>query len=316
MSVAAGMLRSMWDLSNRELATGILLLAGLALILILPSWRRSIGPSLADLVRTLLARQLLLLFALYAIYTAALVLLAAKVGAWDTTLLKDTIFIWLFFGFPLLMNAHEMRSGERFLRASTSKILGVGAFLAFYVGLEPLPVWAELLLQPFAALLAGIAAVGHHNDDPDHQRVARFLDGLLGLLGLALIAHTTWQAVHTWDGKRLAEVGTIFGLGIWLGFALVPFMYVVAYFMRIEQIWVVLPFFNDRQPPPRRVLLALVVGLRMRVYHASRFDGPWRRQLSQTTTLRAALTVLRKFRRQGSVTETGTDREVQVRSTK
>lgn len=284
----------MLDLTNREMATGILVTLFLGIFLVVPSLRRSTGPSFKAVIRAFFAWRLQLSLFVYVLYASVIVWLAHRVGFWDPGLLKDTIFVVVFAGVPLLFSAHKVADEATFLRSVGARLLGISAFIAFYVSLGSLPLWAELILQPVAATFAAVSAVAHHK--AEHRPVEKLANGVLGLIGVGLLLYTTVLAFTTWDKHDLEESLRSFVLAVWLTAALVPFVYPFAFATQVGAILAMLPFFNERRKPPRRVRLAVVLGLQFRTAFAVSFDGPWRRRVAVSESYREARQVMADFR--------------------
>lgn len=248
-----------------------------------------------DVLRSFFVWKIQLALGLYFLYAAILVAAAWWLGAWDGSLLKDTLIIVLFAGLPLFFSATKVRQGTKLLRDVVRDVLGVSAVIVFYISLGSLPLWGELLLQPFILLLVLLATAAHHN--PEHRQVEWVASGLLGLIGLGLLVYTTRLIVSTWDADRLSEAVASFVLSVWLPLALIPFVYLFAFLMRVETILTMLQLVNDDRQPPLRVRLAVVWGLHLSTRLAAEFSGQWRGRLARSPGFRAALKSMRDFRR-------------------
>lgn len=132
--------------SNRELATAILAAVFVATILLIPRTRRQVLPSLVAILKVLANIKILGLFAAYFAYAALLVVAAWILGAWEISLLKDTLIVVVFVGLPLLFNANEIRNGLHLVTKVIKETIGVAALIVFYVSLVSLPLWAELIM--------------------------------------------------------------------------------------------------------------------------------------------------------------------------
>lgn len=285
----------MLELTNRETASVILILAFVGVFALVPKLRRQVGSSVIDALKSFFVWRIQLSLALYFLYGFAVVHLAWQFGAWQLSLLQDTLIVVTITSLPLLFSAHQIRDGTKFLRKVARKTVGVAALVAFYVNLGSLPLWGELLLQPLVIFLSLLAVVAHQR--PEHRPVETFADGLLAIIGLSLVAYTTRLVFSTWDGRTVAEaLGTLW-LCIWLPLALIPFIYLFAFIIHCESILTMLPFVNEQRQPPLRVRLAGIWGLHLRTRLASDLTGHWRRNLTQSNNWREALGTMREFRR-------------------
>lgn len=284
----------MADLTNRELATLILVAALASACVLIPSWRRRLGPNFVSVLRALFAWKIVVLTLLFAGYTIAVVLLLRSVHLWSSSLLKDTILIWMFAGFPALMRAYKIADGRQFVAQMLRTTVGVSALVSFYVNVESLPLWAELLLQPVLALVAMLAA--YAETQREHAPVGLLMNSILAIAGLVLVAYVTGVILTEWSLSDARDGLWALGLAVWLPLAFIPFAYASGYCMRVGQILSSLPRFVDSRsiPPTRR--LALASGLRGSARLAAQFTGLWRPQFAQAESLGASREVLREFR--------------------
>ncbi|RFA17663.1 hypothetical protein [Subtercola boreus] len=283
------------DLTNRELASLLLLVGFFAVMLIRPKTRSTILPSFRQVIRALLVWKVLVVFAVYFGYTAGVVALGAHAGIWSFDLLKDTVITTLFVGLPLVLNAGKTSSGSSLVRKVLIETLGVSAFLAFYFNLASLPLWGELLLQPLLLLLSFSSLVSKR--DPKTRLVGKICDALLAILGFGLLAFTTVKVVTTWSALDLSEIWLSFALSVWLPVGLLPLIYILAILMSAETVLVLLPWHNNKVAPPLRVRFAFVFGTRLSAFYASHFAGQWLGRLAKQTTFREGLRVVADYRR-------------------
>ena len=283
------------ELSNRELATVILVALFFVVVLLTPSARRQVLPSIAAVLKVLVNAKILGLFVLYFAYAAAIVVAARTLGVWDLSLLKDTLIVVIFVGMPLLLNASEVRNGRLFLTKVIKETIGVAALIAFYLGLASLPLWGELIVQPILTLfvLTGFVA----SRKASTRQVATFCNVLSALIVVFLLAFTSVHMARQWSTYDFRHEGISLAMSIWLPLFLIPFVYVCAFVFQSETILVVLPFFNDKKPVPARVRLALVAGLHLRTRYSSAFVGSWRAQIAEAHTYKAARQVMGAFRK-------------------
>lgn len=283
------------DLSNRELATVILVAVFFAIILLTPSARHQVLPSIAAVLKALINAKILGLFVLYFAYAAAIVVAARTLGVWDLSLLKDTLIVVIFVGLPLLLNANEVRNGRVFVTKVIKETVGVAALIAFYLGLASLPLWGELIVQPLLILFVLTGAYASRKVST--AQVATFCNVLSGLIVVFLLGFTSVHLARQWSTYDFRHEGISVAMSIWLPVFLIPFIYVCAFVFQSETSLVVLPFFNDKQPVPTRVRLALVAGLHLRTRYSSAFVGSWRAQIADAHTYKAARQVMGAFRK-------------------
>lgn len=285
----------MLDFSNREIATAIWIGLIVAVLLVVPEFRRHMWPSIKGLFEAIANWKILVPVGVYFAYIIGVFYGIWRAGLWHLGLLTETLIIAVFAGLPIFFSAHQVVEGKRLLRDVLVRTLGLSAFVVFYVGLEPLPLWGELALQPVLLLLAILLVVAEHN--PEHRPVAKLINGVLGLVGLGLIIYTTKTIISQWalrDGVRALE-GLALAVGLLL--ALVPLVYVFAFIMHVENILTQLSVLNGRKKPKLVVRLACLLGLHFGVKYAADFNGNWRADLAQAGGLRESHKIMKDFRR-------------------
>lgn len=280
-------------LNSREIASLILIGAGIVLILAIPHVRRPVLSSAADIVRLAISPALLRVFGLFLMWCAGWIYLAWRTGLWNTGLLKDSILIVLTVGFPVLFTVMNAKSGGAILRTITRETVALSALLAFYVNLEPFSIPFELALQCTLLVLvvvsAGAAAV------PNGKPLAGCASVLLAIAGIGFVAWTTTQLVLTANERDWSATTMELAQSVWLPLSMFGYFYGLAFFAYVEKA-------NTRmrrifQPPARkRVMVAVVLGLHFRVRWAAAFTGPFQNRVGRSATFREALTAMRAFR--------------------
>jgi hypothetical protein len=281
-------------LSNREIAS-LFWLAALAVGAVVWVIRsRDVRTSVGAVVRAFLAWKIQFVLAVYFAYATAVVSVAATLGLWHFGLLKDTLIIVITLGLPLVFSAPEVKSGAGLTKRLLLEVAGLSALLVFYLNLQSLALWAELLVQPLVAFILMLAAVA--NLKSDTRRLTGPLQLTAGIIGLLLLVNTTVQLVQGWrslDSKATIET---FVLGIALPILLLPLIYVIAFSTRLETILTLLPFHNSKNRPPLRVRFAVVLGLHFSARYAARLNGRWLSEVARATSFRQARGFMRDYR--------------------
>lgn len=281
-------------LTNRELASLILLGAFIVIVLAVPKMRRAVGPPALNALKiAVTSGSLLTVWGLFLLWCAGWVTLVALVGAWNVGLLKDTLLIVFTLGFPLLFRAVNAKSGTAIMRQIVGETVAVSALLLFYLNLEPLPLWAELIVQPVVTLLVLLQfAAGRSSDG---KRLQGCLGVLITVAGLGLIVWTTVQFIvnagtRDWGGTLLE-----LALSLWLPVVMFPFFYVASFYAAAQKITCRLRRIY-KLPALRRVTLAVVLGLHFRLKWARAFLPPYEKPILRAKTFREAVGLMRDFR--------------------
>lgn len=278
-------------LTNREVVTLILFGSLLVICLVKSDIRKSLG----GIVNAFLQCKIVTVVLIFLAYAVLLVWLAAQIGLWDFRLLKDTILITAVIGFPMMFGAAQVKDGAYLVRKVTLATIGASAIVAFYLNLVSFNLLGEFLLQIIVTFAALVSVVAKHQGNASLV-VRRFMDGVLVVIGLLLSTVTTVNLLRNWQDMDLETTGLTFAMSIWLPLTLLPFIYVLSFYIASESVFTMLPFFNGRKKPNWKVRLAVFIGFHASVRHASNFTGQWRADVASLTSYRATREVMRRYR--------------------
>jgi hypothetical protein len=279
-------------LNNRELASLILLGIIVIICVTVPGVRRSLASGVARVARALFVWPILVIFAGFLTWVSGWIALAAWAHLWEFGLLKDTMIIVVTLGFPLLFQTVTAKSGTEIFHKIRSETLSISAFLLFYVNLEPLPLWGELVLQPLAVFVQLLAITAGQRSE--HRAVQRLASVTLVLIGTAMLAWSTGQIATNAGSYDLLLLAKTLGLSVWLPMVMFPYFYGVAFYATTESILRRVQRLGG-EAQPFRVRLAVFLGLRFSVKRASSFNGRYD-NVARAATLVAARQGMRDFR--------------------
>lgn len=269
-------------LNDRELATAILLGAGL----IAASFNGGIRSSLLSVVRVAFVWKLSIIWIMYAGLLAASTYGLQRVGLGYGDSTKDAVVWGLIAGLPILVKFNVVGREPRLLRETLVGVVGATALVEFFINVYVFPLWAELLLQPFLAVLVMTSIVA--GNDEKTMPVKKLIDGVSAVLGFTLlfvVARHLVQHHEVIDGRSAL---LSFGQPIVLSVMVVAMTYVVALVSSYELAFMRIGW---RQPAGRgqvRARLALLVTLHVRLQHVHHFTGSLPRRLADATSWRAA----------------------------
>lgn len=277
--------------NNRQLAVMIWLLVLVASALLYPRTRRS----LADVVRAGAKAVILIPVIGMTAWTAGLVYLGRSLHVWSADLTTDTIFWFFSAGMVLFWNFGHVTTQRKYVRETAMAVFEVTLVVDVIAELFVLPLAWELLLQPVFALLAMLSVVAAQR--PEHRQVKSFADGLMGVLGLGILAYVGFHVVDDWGSIDALGAGRELVLPIWLTVGALPYIYVVGLFAGYQMAFVRIDFRSKRTWSIRfRSKLALLLCLRFRAEELGRFNGSWQLQIAEATSFRDAREVVRRFR--------------------
>lgn len=278
-------------LNNRELASVILIAVLIVLSLAIPKWRNTVVPALRTVAGSFFQGAILRILGLFVVWVGLWVWLAWLLGAWQSELLKDTIIILFGVGFPLLFSSIRAKSGVEIIAHIRRETLTLSTLFLFYLNLESLPLWGELIAQPAIVLLSVMTAFAQR-DEKGRRVVGCFSIPLL-LIGIALIAWTTVHTLNNWDKLDWPELLAQLALSVWLPFAMFPYLYAVAFYAATEVILKRLLWTNKGMP--LRARLGVLVGLHGSVRWAKELTGRYH-HVARAKSFRGALSEMRDFR--------------------
>ncbi len=277
-------------LTNRELATAIWIAVAVVAVIAVPKMRRSVARPMRQLLTAATNLKVLGVFVILSLWCVPFIWLAARFGVWDLSLLKDSIILVVVVGIPLLFKSVGQESGARILRDVVWDTFRPAAILIFYLNLESLPLWAELIAIPlftFLALLNRIAGA-----KPELKRTQGCIGIVLGLLGVGLIVWTVILTVQQFGQTDWTAVLLGFALSIWLPFVMLPYFCAASFYAASELDMTMLRFKNNT---PKRVQLAAFLGLHFSLKWAAAFRGK-EHPVGRLKTFRDARQAMRDFR--------------------
>ena len=228
--------------NNREVATIIWLF----LLFLWVLSRAEIRSSLPGVVKALLGRQMVLAISSMLAYVAVMVLVFSKLGFWDQSAIKDTVFWVLGGAVVMFFNVNKAAGDEHYFRKVVSDNLKLVLVLEFLVNVYTFGLLAELVIVPLIALLLMLKTfVGLK---AEYKKVDTFLGYVLGIIGLSLLAFAVYQAIV--NLQVFANLRTLrdFLLPPVLSIAFLPFIYGLALYMTYDGLFRRMDFFNGNDP--------------------------------------------------------------------
>lgn len=210
-------------LNSREKAS---ILWGLALLVYVVPKTDGLGRNVFGILRTLFGWKLSLLWGLSALYTAALVLVAQKIGLWHTTAIKETVYWYFGTGAILAGRAVATRHFDREFVARTARTaLRFTIIVEFLLSLYVLPFVLELFFIPilFAFLTMQVMA----DSVPNSTQVKNISDWVLTVIGFILMLYVVVSALIDVNGLLTRDHGEHLLLAPAFTLAFVPFLFLV-----------------------------------------------------------------------------------------
>lgn len=224
-------------LTNREIA----ILIWLTILLVAILSQKNVRSSVFDLLKALFA--IFPSIATMLLYVFLIVLVLYFDGFWDVTLLKDTI-LWVIGGaFIMLYNSSKVMADERYLKHILLQNLTMFIIVEYIISQYVFALWFELLLIPVLTILGALQAVA--GADEKNIVVKRFLDGLLGVIGILLILHAVYGVVLDIKGFATSDTLRSIMLAPILSLTFLPFFYGFVLWMKYGMVFVRCKVFTD-----------------------------------------------------------------------
>jgi hypothetical protein len=276
--------------NNRQWAAFVWLLVLGAFVLA----RRDFRHMVTDLVRQFCALKIMVPVLLFTGYCAGVIAAGTALGGWTPERTTDTV-MWFGGALALLFRATDITKERQFIRHSLVEPMRAAALLVFFIGLFPLPLWAELLLLPIVALAVALSVVA--SGQKEHAAAKRLADSVLTAGGLALIGWAIYRAIEAWGTVGSTDTVRALLLPMWAIAAVVPVVYLFGVVMYYEQ--VALRIGHAGSPPrrTRQALAGVASVLKLRVREIATFDTFWAARVSEAGSFEAARAVASRYRR-------------------
>ncbi len=271
-------------LNDREWATLIWLLAGLAFVL----WKPDIRGRLRGVIVAFAAPRLLPSMLLYVGWIIGVVWLAARLGIWRADQVKDTI-LWTIPGFGLVLATTEAPREIQFFRRRFWETVGVTAMLSLYLDLGTLDMWLEVVLQGVLALAAAVGVYAAYTKQKPVERLAYLLVGVILLLLLVPPTLALFSDLAAIDATKLVRD---VALPVWLTLSALPLVFVLSLWLTYAEAFRLMRAASTNGRVPWRAKVALLVSFHFRIGAVHGFARDWPRMLLRIKGFRHALRVV------------------------
>lgn len=247
--------------NNREIATGIWLIV----VIFFGMMNKPIRNSFRQVLESFLRVKIVISILLMVLYVGLGVLLLYRLHLWDTSLLKDSIYWFLFSGFVLVMNLMSGSDYTVFFRKTIIGCFKVIVFIQFLLNFYTLPLFVELLLVP--VLLFLVAASEYTGNKAEYVVTKKFFDTIMAIIGFAVAVFVAKSVYKYYSGLFTTQVLLSVLLPIWLTFLFFPFLYVAKLISDYEMLFIRLSYFvkkDDRLVAyvKKRIFLLCHINLR------------------------------------------------------
>lgn len=223
--------------NNREIA----LISYLIIFIIWTLTQKNIRQSIVSVIKAFMAWKILISIFVLLLYIALIAYGLFKIGLWDKSMIKDTVY-WTFgVGFIIMMNFDKALKEEHYFKNLVKENFKVLIIIEFIVGLYVFGIITEFILIPFVILFSML--LGYTEVYKEHGQVRKFLNGIFGILGTIYLIYSGYHICSDFTGfATLGNLKTfLFPLIMFVLF--LPFAYSFAIFAHYESLFVRLGFF-------------------------------------------------------------------------
>ena len=223
--------------NNREIA----LISYLIIFIIWTLTQKNIRQSIVTVIKAFMARKILISIFVLLLYIALIAYGLFKIGLWDKSMIKDTVY-WTFgVGFIIMMDFDKALKEEHYFKNLVKENFKVLIIIEFIVGLYVFGIITEFILMPFVILFSML--LGYTEVYKEHGQVRKFLNGIFGILGTIYLIYSGYHICSDFTGfATLGNLKTfLFPLIMFVLF--LPFAYSFALFAHYESLFVRLGFF-------------------------------------------------------------------------
>lgn len=218
-------------LDNREIS----FVCWLLLLGFFASLEPKVRNAFSKFFKALFQPNLLVILLAFAIYIALEIFILSAIGFWSVSFLKETL-LWIFLSATaLLFDLNKKLDSQSNIFGTIAKDqFKLSVVIEFLAGIGVGPLWLELLLVPFGAILGGMLAFSQRSEYAILRKPLNFVLALLGILILATAGLKIFEAPTEFFS---VETLRLISLPLALTFFLFPILYAIALLFIYEQLF-------------------------------------------------------------------------------
>lgn len=224
-------------LATREWALLILFVA----FLVWACWTPRTRSALSNVVKAFGNPKIIGVLAIGATYISMLIFGLHFIGLWKSSDIAATLFWMMTSAFVSIMNFQKAQNDSRYYRKAVVEVFSLTALFIFLTDIVDLSLWFWLLVIPLITVLHLLSATARL--DPAHAAVAKLLEWMEILAGLALIYIVVREAAASLQTLLTLETLRLFGVSAFLSVAFLPFIAALTVYEPYERTFGILPLY-------------------------------------------------------------------------
>jgi hypothetical protein len=274
---------------NRQLAIIMVLLAFTVLLS-----TKSSRESFERAARHLFHPKVLSLFILYFLWGAVIHFAAWEVHAWNVRMAGDSIFWAASSGITLLvLSITNAGREDNFFLYRARKLLELAVVLEFFLNLQTLPLWGELLLQLCLTFLVVLKVVADHNNETSASKA---LGVTLAVITTGLLIYSCHAVISGWNQLDKLQEFRKFLLPVWLTIGVLPFVFVMALAAGYGTLYARMKASTGLDRLPIRSRVGVALALRLRLLDINGLRGRYLQEAAHADRVTDAIRVIGAFR--------------------
>ncbi len=228
--------------STREIAIFIYAIVLLVYVLIHKKGRAAIGA----VIKAACHIKLIIPFIIVLLFAATIVWGCTYLPFWDWIYIKDIVLWTVFAGVPVCFNATSRQIDDHYFRNIVVDNLKFAALVEFITGTFTFHIVVEIILQPILVLFVVLQVTAERKE----HSVKKFVDRIVGVTGLLIIALTIKSAIEAFNDIKIIDITVSFVLPIVLSVLYLPVAYFFAVYAKYELLFLRMSF---KEPKSRRI---------------------------------------------------------------
>ncbi len=226
--------------NNREIAIFIWFIVVAIYVFRIEKVRESFN----GIIKTVASVKIIIPLILLAIYIGVVSHYLSRIGLWNYTLLKDTIFWFFTAGLVTMFKYVTAQKGKIPIKELLLDNLKFIVILEFVMNTYTFALWGELLVVPFVTIVVSMNAFAEATKK--NQDVTKFLGIVQSIIGLVLLSYVLYRAVIDYQVLGTIDALRSFLLPIILSTAIIPIVYLMAVYSNYESIFIGFKFGSEK----------------------------------------------------------------------
>ncbi len=230
------MIEFLKSFDNREISLCIWMIV----LIIWVASKPKVRSSMAGLIRTAIAKQVVISVSIFGSYFFAVVWLLSVMGVWTESQLKITLFWFCSAGLAGLFSAVNISDGNARIWEKMKSNFSFSVLLDFFVNLYRMPLFAELLFVPFTAVLSALVAYSGHQEK--YKQIETLGNRLIVSIGLGVLAYAVYKTATNYDEVATLDNFRALILPIIFSISMLPMFWAGVIYVSYENVFIRLPF--------------------------------------------------------------------------